>query len=70
MRTGTSALHFLSRADDEGTVHVEIPTEDAEDGVTVLKLDNWILRGGVSIRGNLDIPAFWAHTGRAALVVE
>ena len=69
MRTGTSALHFLSRTDDEGTVHVEIPTEDVEDRVIVLKLDKWTLRGGVSIRGNLDTPAFWAHTGRAALIV-
>ena len=50
--TGTSALHLLPRADDEGTVRVGIGSKDAEDGDAVLKMDNWIPH--VSIHSDLD----------------
>lgn len=46
--TGTSASHFLTRADEEGTVHVEIGSKDAE-----LKLDKWTPH--VSDQCDLDI---------------
>ena len=44
------------------------PAVHVADGEAVLKLDNRIPH--VSIHGDLDTPAFWTRTGRAALVVE
>ena len=66
--TRTSALHFLPRADDEGTVRLDIRTEDAEDGGTVFEVGQLNPTRLDSRRSGH--PAFWAHTGRAALSVE
>ena len=65
--TGTSASHFLPRADDKGTVRVEIGSKDAEDGDAVSKFDNLDPTRLVTV---IWIPCFLgAHRG-AAVVVE